>query len=332
MKPNYSISIPKPCHEDWSKMTPNEKGRFCQSCSKTVVDFTKMNVNEIQDYIQLNKDKRICGHIKQNQLNSINLKVPESIFNQHLNFHRLFLLALLLTMGMTLLSCEDEKGKTKKIESVEIIKSHKKSIDTILKCEGIKETHQNSINKKGVKASKGKITEQQILDGMMIFETVGDIEVISNDIDKEELIDIDSLEIEIPEILGELIIPIQEEIVFGILTIDNPPEFKGTPKHLSRSEKKKYLSDRITKIVQENFNLKIAENLKLFGKQRIFTQFKINENGAVEDIKVRSSTHSALKAEAIRVIKLLPLFKPGNQRGKNIATIYTLPIVFIIED
>lgn len=116
MKPNYSISIPKPCHEDWSKMTPNEKGRFCQSCSKTVVDFTKMNVNEIQDYIQLNKDNRICGHIKQSQLNSINLKVPESIFNQHLNFHRLFLLALLLTMGMTLLSCEDEKGKTKKLK------------------------------------------------------------------------------------------------------------------------------------------------------------------------------------------------------------------------
>lgn len=81
-----------------------------------------------------------------------------------------------------------------------------------------------------MKASKGKTTEQQILDGMMVIET--------GDIDKEELIDIDSLEIEIPEILGELIIPTQEEIVFGILTIDNPPEFKGTPKHLSRSEKK----------------------------------------------------------------------------------------------
>ncbi|MBC3846045.1 energy transducer TonB [Winogradskyella echinorum] len=331
MKPNYSISIPAPCHEEWSKMTPNEKGRFCQSCSKTVVDFTKMNVNEIQDYIQLNKDKRICGHIKQSQLNSINLKVPESIFNQHLNFHRLFLLALLLTMGMTLLSCEDEKGKTKKIESVEIIKSHKKSIDSIFKCEGIKETHQDSINKKGVKASKGKITEQQILDGMMVIET-GDIEVIPNDIDKEELIDIDSLEIEIPEIVGEIIVPPQEEFVSGLLVFENPPEFEDTPKDLSRSEKKKHLSNRVTEIVQDNFNLKIAESLNLKGKQRIYTQFKINENGAVEDIKVRSSTHSALKAEAIRVIKLLPLFKPGNQRGKNIATIYTLPIVFIIED
>ena len=56
MKTNYSLAIPKPCHEDWSKMTPNAKGRFCKSCVKTVVDFTEMDVDEIQDYIHKNKD------------------------------------------------------------------------------------------------------------------------------------------------------------------------------------------------------------------------------------------------------------------------------------
>lgn len=34
------ITIPTPCHEDWSKMSPSERGRFCGSCKKEVHDFT----------------------------------------------------------------------------------------------------------------------------------------------------------------------------------------------------------------------------------------------------------------------------------------------------
>ena len=73
MKTRYSISIPRPCHENWSEMSPNEKGRFCQSCSKIVVDFTKMEIVDVQAFIHNNKEQRICGHIKQSQLDTINL-------------------------------------------------------------------------------------------------------------------------------------------------------------------------------------------------------------------------------------------------------------------
>ena len=34
------ITIPTPCHENWNEMTPNEMGRHCTVCSKTVKDFT----------------------------------------------------------------------------------------------------------------------------------------------------------------------------------------------------------------------------------------------------------------------------------------------------
>lgn len=60
----YKISIPKPCHENWNAMIPKETGRFCDSCSKTVIDFTTMNNETIQEFLHLNKDKKICGHIK----------------------------------------------------------------------------------------------------------------------------------------------------------------------------------------------------------------------------------------------------------------------------
>jgi hypothetical protein len=62
------ISIPKPCHEDWNQMTPNEQGRFCLSCQKTVVDFTKMDKSEIQQYFQTAVNEKVCGRIKANDL------------------------------------------------------------------------------------------------------------------------------------------------------------------------------------------------------------------------------------------------------------------------
>jgi len=326
MKPHYTLSIPKPCHEDWSKMTPNEKGRFCQSCYKTVVDFTKMNTEGIQNYIHNNRNQRICGHIKQSQLDSINLKIPEAILYSNLSFHRLFLLAVLFSMGMTLFNCEDKKGKIRKIETIEIVDNHQKSIDTILNSNDSIKSEIDTINQQKSKNSTTEIIEQQIIDGMFI---VGDINVEVVDINNIEPIDIDSIKLEEPPLCP---VPNQDDVVFGLIIVENPPEFMDTPKGLSRSEKKKHLSNRVTEIVKDNFNQKIVEHLNLKGKQRIFTQFKINEKGFVEDIKVRPSTHPELEKEAKRVIKLLPQFKPGKQGGKNIATIHTLPIVFVVED
>jgi len=35
----FKISIPKPCFEGWENMLPNEGGRYCKACAKTIVDF-----------------------------------------------------------------------------------------------------------------------------------------------------------------------------------------------------------------------------------------------------------------------------------------------------
>ena len=62
------IQIPDPCHEDWSKMKIVRKGRHCLSCTKNVIDFTKMERYEIIEYLLLNKDKSVCGHINKSML------------------------------------------------------------------------------------------------------------------------------------------------------------------------------------------------------------------------------------------------------------------------
>jgi hypothetical protein len=64
----FKINIPKPCHEDWQKMMPTNKGAFCKSCSKEVIDFTNMNDAEVKHYLLNRTSEKLCGRFKQQQL------------------------------------------------------------------------------------------------------------------------------------------------------------------------------------------------------------------------------------------------------------------------
>ncbi|GAA4111606.1 hypothetical protein GCM10022393_09450 [Aquimarina addita] len=117
----YKITIPKPCHEDWSTMTPNEKGRFCGSCAKTVVDFTKFSTRDIQNFLLENQHKKMCGHFKKTQLDAIHLTIPMQIVHKSYSFRKAFLLAFLIAMGTTLVNCTNTEGKQQKIDTIEVI-------------------------------------------------------------------------------------------------------------------------------------------------------------------------------------------------------------------
>lgn len=69
MKKSLHISIPKPCSEDWAKMSPQQKGRFCESCQTTVIDFTEMTDQELVEFFKKPKGNT-CGHFKPQQLDS----------------------------------------------------------------------------------------------------------------------------------------------------------------------------------------------------------------------------------------------------------------------
>lgn len=71
----FSVSIPEPCHERWSEMTPAEQGRFCHSCQHQVIDFSKMTDAQIVSFLS-KQQGRVCGKMQNFQMNR-NLLPPK---------------------------------------------------------------------------------------------------------------------------------------------------------------------------------------------------------------------------------------------------------------
>ena len=66
MKQQTLIRIAEPCHENWDNMNEVEKGRFCLSCQKKVIDFSNMTDAAILNFLNNNKG-RICGRFEVSQ-------------------------------------------------------------------------------------------------------------------------------------------------------------------------------------------------------------------------------------------------------------------------
>lgn len=72
------ITQPQPCHEPWANMNSVENGRFCNSCNKTVVDFTTMTNQQIIDHLSVSVGNT-CGRISASQFNEVNLKLAKPL-------------------------------------------------------------------------------------------------------------------------------------------------------------------------------------------------------------------------------------------------------------
>lgn len=61
---------------------------------------------------------------------------------------------------------------------------------------------------------------------------------------------------------------------------------------------------------------------------RVYVSFVVSKTGKVTEIKILRGVDPALDEEAVKVIKSLPPFSPGKQRGKPVKVAYNVPINF----
>ncbi len=64
---------------------------------------------------------------------------------------------------------------------------------------------------------------------------------------------------------------------------------------------------------------------------RVICQFVVNRDGSIVDVEVVRPVDPSLDKEAIRVIKSMPKWSPGKQRGKAVRVKYTLPVNFKLQ-
>lgn len=68
MPTKIQLDVSSPCHEDWNQMTDAEKGKFCNSCQKHVVDFTGMSDEQLIAFFRKPTSGSVCGRFMSDQL------------------------------------------------------------------------------------------------------------------------------------------------------------------------------------------------------------------------------------------------------------------------
>lgn len=147
------------------------------------------------------------------------------------------------------------------------------------------------------------------------FEVVEDDKEITNELVVNAEVTDDTKNIEITPVKVEE--EEEEEEVEIFTVVENDPEFPGGTEALY-----KYLATNI-KFPQ------LARENNISG--RVYVTFVVERDGSITGARVLRDIGGGCGAEAIRVVKAMPKWTPGKQRGKPVRVQYNLPVAFILQ-
>ena len=149
---------------------------------------------------------------------------------------------------------------------------------------------------------------------------VTQIKIVDDDVEVEDDLDID-VEADDATEFEEYIPPeeeeeeVEEQQIFQV--VENMPEFPG-----GRAALMKYLAT----------NIKYPPYAKEAGIQgRVFINFVVEKDGSITAVKVLRGIGGGCDEEAIRVVKNMPKWSPGMQRGKPVRVSFNLPVKFTLQ-
>ncbi|MBW6479454.1 MAG: energy transducer TonB [Bacteroidales bacterium] len=99
--------------------------------------------------------------------------------------------------------------------------------------------------------------------------------------------------------------------------VEDQPEFPGGTDSL------------MTYLMQNLRYPKEARDARIQGT--VFVTFVVEKDGSVSDVRTLRGVAPSLDEEAIRVVRAMPAWKPGYQRGQTVRVQYNLPIRFIMD-
>ncbi|MBO7627202.1 MAG: TonB family protein [Paludibacteraceae bacterium] len=105
---------------------------------------------------------------------------------------------------------------------------------------------------------------------------------------------------------------VEEEEIF--MRVEKAPSFPGGQKAMME-----YLMK----------NIKYPAACQEAGIQgRVIVSFVVNKDGTIQNVEVIRGVHEKLDAEAVRVVKSMPAWSPGEQQGRKVRSKFQLPVFF----
>jgi protein TonB len=148
-----------------------------------------------------------------------------------------------------------------------------------------------------------------------------ELNVVENDAEDIHEVGIINAEARADEALEFTRVEVKEEVEEAeeevFLVVEEDPEFPGGLEALS-----KFIADNI-KYPQ------LAKENNITG--RVFVSFVVEKDGRVGQVKILRDIGGGCGNEAVRVVKLMPRWKPGKQRGKAVRTQFNLPVNFDLQ-
>lgn len=150
-------------------------------------------------------------------------------------------------------------------------------------------------------------------------EVTTELNVIEDDAESENEVDMSSFQrqeeatnIEITPVKVEEEEEEEEQTIFQV--VENDPEFPGGV-------------EALMKYLQQNIKYpQLARENNITG--RVYVTFVVERDGSVTGVRVVRDIGGGCGQEAVRVVKAMPKWSPGKQRGKAVRVQYNLPVNF----
>ena len=149
---------------------------------------------------------------------------------------------------------------------------------------------------------------------------VTQIKIVENDVEVEDDIDIDA-EADEETVMQEYVPPVEddeeikEQEIFTV--VESMPEFPGG------------MGTLMTYLAKHIKYPPLAKESGIQGK--VFINFVVEPDGSISNVKVLRGIGGGCDEEAVRVVKNMPKWKPGMQRGKPVRVSFNLPVKFTLQ-
>ncbi|WP_233861292.1 energy transducer TonB [Tenacibaculum piscium] len=190
-----------------------------------------------------------------------------------------------------------EKSDNKRSRKIRVkVSARKKMLNT------------NNLSTSGISSGVSSEINSEIIKTRQKIDLKQNIEELKNKLSKEE---------------------IKEALTFP--TVDEIPSFSAC-NEITKEEVSDCFNNEMMKHISDHFNYP-GEAVRQSLQGEVWVRFIIDKNGYVKNIKTLGPDDAEiLNNEAIRVVSLLPRFKPAEKQGKRVSVKYGFPINFSLEE